>query len=115
MSNKKPFNLTNIINAVGGDRESLKEMIKIFLDTLPPLISEIKDALDKKDWQTVAKAAHSAKSNINMLEIKSSFAKMKEIEALAKAKEKTEKIPLLLEDIKTEMEKVFEELRKELE
>ena len=51
MSNKKPFNLTNIINAVGGDRESLKEMIKIFLDTLPPLISEIKDALDKKDWQ----------------------------------------------------------------
>ena len=67
MSEEKLYSLSNIKNAVGGDKESLKEMIKIFLDTLPSLLSEIKNAFDKKDWQAVAKAAHSAKSNIEMV------------------------------------------------
>ncbi len=114
MSEEKLFNLDIIHQIVGGDKESFIEMIKIFLDTLPAALKKIRVNIENQNWEEVAKIAHSAKSNIDMLEIKSSFYKIKEIEALAKERKNTEKIPELLKKIETEMNTVFEELRQEI-
>ncbi len=114
MSNIKLYNLNNLKNAVGGDKKELKEMIALFVDTLSELLTEIETGIKEGDMAKVASAAHSAKSNIDMLEVKSSFIKMKEIEVLAKAKEELEKIPRLFDAVKTEMKQVIEGLKREI-
>ncbi len=115
MSEEKLYDLTAVSQAVGGDKESVKDMIRIFLSTLPPYFKEIKRHIEDENWKGVAKTAHTVKSNINMIGVKSSFYKIKEIEFLAKEEKDTGKISNLFAEMEKEMNKVFDELKKELE
>ena len=114
MKRDKPYHLKTLSQAVGNDKESLKEMIQIFLDTLPEALSNLRKSMEKEDWDSVKKIAHSTKSNIDMLEVQSSFYKIKEIEMLAKEQNETEKIPDLLEEIEKEMATVYKGLKTEI-
>ena len=113
MKKDKPYNLKTLLQAVGNDKESLKEMIQIFLDTLPQALAKLRESMEKEDWDAVKRIAHSTKSNIDMLEVQSSFYKIKEIETLAKEQHETEKIPILLEKIEKEMATVYTGLKAE--
>ncbi len=114
MKEKKLYNLSSLLQAVGNDKASLKEMVQIFLDTLPQALEDLHKNIEKGNWETVRSIAHSAKSNIDMIQVKSSFVKIKEIETLASEAKETDKIPLLLKEIEKEMNVVFEGLKEEL-
>ncbi len=114
MKDKKLYNLSSLLQAVGNDKVSLKEMIQIFLDTLPQALADLHKNIEEENWETVRSIAHSAKSNIDMIQVNSSFVKIKEIEALASEAKETDKIPPLLSEIEKEMNIVFADLKKEL-
>ncbi len=109
------YDLRALSQAVGGDKESIKDMIRIFLSTLPPFLKEIEKNMEKGNWKEVAKTAHTVKSNIDMIGVKSSFYKIKEIEFLAKQEKDTDKIADLFKEVKKEMNTVFDGLKQELE
>ena len=115
MKKEKIYDLNIISQAVGGDKESLKDMIRIFLTTLPPYFANMKTYIDNKNWKEVSKIAHTVKSNIDMIGVKSSFYKIKEIEYLSKQEKDTEKIPSLFQDVEKEMNSVLNDLKTEIE
>ena len=115
MNDNRLFDLRIISQAVGGDSESIKDMIRILLSTLPPYLKNIKKNIENENWEEVAKIAHTVKSNINMIGVKSSFYKIKEIEHLAKERKDAGKMASLFKEMENEMDKVFNELKIELD
>jgi CheY-like chemotaxis protein len=55
------LNWDEAVSLVGGDRELLKEVAKIFLEDAPGLLSKIKEAIRRQDAAALERAAHTLK------------------------------------------------------
>ncbi|MEW5814116.1 MAG: Hpt domain-containing protein [Spirochaetota bacterium] len=55
------LDMEGALSHVQGDREFLKEILKIFLDEIPGRLDEFRTALNEKNLQKVASAAHALK------------------------------------------------------
>lgn len=62
--NKPVVNLTGLLESVGGNRELFDEMLAIFSEDSPKLLSEIDLAIGNKDSDGLRIAAHSLKSMV---------------------------------------------------
>ena len=56
-----------------GDMELLKELVVIFNEDSPQLMSNIKDAIDKKDAESLRKSAHTLKGSVANFSAKAVF------------------------------------------
>jgi HPt (histidine-containing phosphotransfer) domain-containing protein len=54
---------TALLERVGGDPELLGEVIDIFLETCPPLVETIRQALARRDCSAVRRGAHELKGS----------------------------------------------------
>jgi HPt (histidine-containing phosphotransfer) domain-containing protein len=61
---EEPFNLSEALARVDGDRELLKEMAELFLEEFPRFLSDIQTALSNNDPQTLTYAAHTLKGSV---------------------------------------------------
>jgi two-component system, sensor histidine kinase and response regulator len=52
---------SELISLSGGDRELARELVDIFFEDYPKLLSEIADAINNEDFKALERAAHSAK------------------------------------------------------
>jgi HPt (histidine-containing phosphotransfer) domain-containing protein len=72
----------NAMNQVGGDEDFLTEVLQDLLEESRSAKDEIKVAIEKKDWDTVKKAAHRIKGSASYLscdEIKESALKLQDL------------------------------------
>src|SRR5262249_22672159 len=53
-----------LLEGVGGNRQLLRKLAKLFLADLPKSIARIKAALDSRDQDGLAKAAHALKGSV---------------------------------------------------
>ncbi len=67
--NKKQqhINLDYLKELTAGKQEGMILMIKAYLEETPDLIKAIKEGIDKKDWNSVGRAAHSIIPSFSML------------------------------------------------
>ncbi|MBM3301291.1 MAG: response regulator, partial [Deltaproteobacteria bacterium] len=69
-SQKRPvasyLDLAQLLQLVEGDKDLLKELISLFMDDCPGLMSEIRDAANNKDCETLGNAAHSLKGSVSI-------------------------------------------------
>ena len=60
-------NLDYLRNITGGDRESIREIILLFIEQVPEFIGNMKKHLEEKNYTELGREAHKAKSSVMIL------------------------------------------------
>ena len=104
------FNLDYLNEIASGDVNFKNDLIKIFLQQIPEFIANMKKFFDEKNWENLAKEAHTAKSSVLIFGMEETGANLKKIQLLTEDND-VEKIPELLNIVLTEMEKIQNPLK----
>jgi len=57
-------NLTTLLQLIGGDKELMKELISILLDTYPVQLADARSAIDARDFKKLHKVSHNLKNSV---------------------------------------------------
>ena len=60
-------NLDYLRSITGGDRDSIREIIELFIEQVPEFIGNLKKHLSEKNYADLGKEAHKAKSSVMIL------------------------------------------------
>ncbi len=63
------YDLTMVRTVSGGDESFIKKMVHLFIETVPPGLADLQDAMGKQEWTRVGKIAHKLKSTIDSMGI----------------------------------------------
>jgi len=108
-ANLQLVNLAYVEEISGGDNDFKKEMIEIFIEQIPDFISNLNRFLIEKNCDELAKEAHTAKSSVLIFKMEETGELLKKIQKYAE-NEDFGTIPVLLNEVKTDMEKATVEL-----
>lgn len=81
---KLPYSLTTLEQFVGGDRNQVREMINLFIETIPPDIERIIKFSEENNWKEVYKLAHRIKPSFKVFAMEEELFDIKKIEHIAK-------------------------------
>lgn len=95
-----------------GDQELMRELIALFLETGPPLMDQIREALDRWDSVGLMKAAHTLKGAVTTFRAKAVWEVLYRLEQVASAKNLSE-AEKVSREVTQEMEQLILELRSE--
>jgi HPt (histidine-containing phosphotransfer) domain-containing protein len=103
-----------ILSLVDGDLELLAELVNLFIDTTPQLLTEIREAISRSDNETLAKAAHTLKGSVGNFATKGAYELALQLEqigrhgSLADAEEVYATLDRELERLKPSLVKLLE-------
>lgn len=80
----KPYSLDNLSEYLGNDEKQIKEMIGLFLDTIPPDVDQMIKFSDEKKWEEVYKLAHRIKPTFEVFKMMDLHTEIKTIENIAR-------------------------------
>jgi hypothetical protein len=63
------YDLTMVKGMVNGNYDAMRQLVRIFLDTVPKTLAELQTTAKKADWEATSKLAHKLKSTINTMNI----------------------------------------------
>ena len=89
--------LTYLNNMSGGSPEIVKEMIGIFIEQANEYLQDMPKYLEEKDYSSLGKLAHKAKSSISIMGMTDLAADLKTLELLAKESTDIESYPAFVE------------------
>ena len=108
----KYTNLDYLTHRTKSNPELMMEMISLYLEQTPPLISEMKQGLQNKDWNSLYKAVHKMIPSFSIVGIDSDFENMaKKVQEFASTQGQEEGI----HDMILQLENVCSEACRELE
>lgn len=95
--------------------DMIMEMINVYLEETPDLISRMKESVAKDDWEGLRAAAHSIIPSFSTMGISEEYGNMaKEIQDLAVKKENPARAKELVEKVEDVCNKAYAELRTEM-
>jgi CheY-like chemotaxis protein len=100
------FNFSEALSLVGGNRELLCEVARIFLDQYPKVLEEIRQAMARSDYQLLGETAHTLASSVGQLAGQRAFAAAKRLEQLSGEGDRSQVTEAL-----AELEKELQSLR----
>jgi len=93
MSDKsKLYNLEKLYSIESKDRDFIKEVVVLFINTIPAISDELVKAANEKRWDEVYFLAHKMKATIDLLNIESLQKEIRVVEENAKSKHQLERI-----------------------
>lgn len=101
--------LESLMEMTGGDQEMVKEMIELFIEQTPNMISELNESLKVKDFKQLSIVAHTLKPTFNYMDMGQAFTLSEEIEAIGKSDDIDEKS---LKENVSELSKICEQYLK---
>jgi len=104
------INTSRIEELAAGDTEFYTEIIDIFLSQIPDFVNKMTTALEEKDWQLLAREAHTAKSSALTFGMEETGASLKKIQLLAEGNE-LNSIPELVKQAISDLEAAIPELQ----
>lgn len=102
--------LSILYEVSGNDPVFVETMIQTFLENFPVTIIEIEEHFKKKDWQSLYKSAHFAKSSLSIIKVEELFSRILKIEQNAKYQTNLDDIEILIKQVKEGFEKVKQSL-----
>ena len=108
-TSNQPVNLQRIREATMGDEEFMAELIDIYLDDSPAQIRGLRDAIESREGEVAASAAHRLKGSSGNLGADSLAALCRRVEESGR-ENRVEEMPGLLKDIEREFSRVKEYL-----
>lgn len=109
----KLYNLDYLRSVSGNNEEFIREMVLTFTQTIPPVLDEMKAALQKKDWEILARMAHQIKPSFILMGLNSLRSNILFIEENSKYQTKLEDLPGVVSAFVQQCEIVLPELAKE--
>lgn len=100
---------TAILDRVGGDTELLREIVALFLEDCPRLLSEIRDAFQQGDTQRLEKSAHTLKGSVSNFAAGAAVQAALKLETIGRSRDLTE-APTAIMQLEKEIDLVREEL-----
>src|SRR3989339_282255 len=108
----KCINLDYLNQRTKSNPKLMMEMISLYLEQTPPLISAMKQSLQDKDWNSLHSAVHKMIPSFSIIGISTDFENMaKKVQEYASTKQQTDGIP----DLVLQLENVCAQACKELE
>jgi len=112
----KCIDLGFLIHLTKSDPKLMIEMIMLYLEQTPALISTMKQSLRDRDWELLQSAAHKMIPSFAIMGISSEYEKMaKQIQEYASKQYHTDQIPDLVRQLKNICAQACKELEAELE
>ena len=93
------YDLSMVRSVSGGDEEFIKKMVQLFIDTVPPGLADLHEALADKQWQRMGKIAHKLKSTIDSMGISALRDEIRFIENSGKNETDTDSVPPLINKV----------------
>ena len=84
----------------GDDREYIHTMVTTFLENMPDTLQKMEDCLGAKDYDSLYRAAHYAKSSLSVIKINDVQGLVEKIEQNAKKRVELETLESLLDQVK---------------
>ena len=95
---------------LGNDEKMVAQFLDIFKKETPKQLSELRRAIENKNWDSASNIAHGIKSQVKYLDLKAIAEMAYEIENCAEKKENTERLPVYYEEMEGALSKVIEAL-----
>ena len=112
---EKYVNLSYLENMSGGSKSLVKEMVEIFIEQVPEFTSEMKEYLEKKDYQSLGLLAHKAKSSVAIMGMDDLAQSLKDFELLAKENKNIESYSSYIESFEKSCTEAVKELKEIIE
>jgi CheY-like chemotaxis protein len=93
------YDLSMIRSVSGGDETFIKKMVQLFIETVPPGLTDLHNALLKQEWQRIGKIAHKLKSTIDSMGIVAVKEEIRFIEISGKHETDTEAMPAFIDKV----------------
>jgi CheY-like chemotaxis protein/HPt (histidine-containing phosphotransfer) domain-containing protein len=74
-----------LLAGIDGNRQILRELVRLFLGDFPQRMAEIKQAINRGDGEAVARAAHTLKGSVGNFAAQTAFAAAQNMEAVGKS------------------------------
>jgi CheY-like chemotaxis protein len=114
LSRSKCVDLTYLYKRTKGNSELMMEMIALYLEQTPTLIEKIKEGVAKKEWDSVAGAAHKIIPSFSIMGIHKDFENMSiEIKDFAGTRQHLDKVEDLVIKLETVCYQACKELKEE--
>jgi CheY-like chemotaxis protein len=81
---QEPIDTASALARVGGNVELLREMMALFLDELPGLLTSLREAVTAEDAKAVERAAHKLKGSVGNFSAHPAFEALLELEILGR-------------------------------
>ncbi len=105
------YDLTMVRSVSGGDEGFIQKMVRLFIETVPPGLKELKEAAATSQWERVAKIAHKLKSTIDSMGIASVKDDIRKVESTAKEQSDTGTIPAMVEKVDIVIQQCISQLK----
>ncbi len=112
-SSSKLYDLSLIEELLNGNKDSIKKIIEIFVQSTPLTVSAMMEACNAKDWSRTGKEAHSLKSTIATLKMDSILADIKKIEINSNTATDVEEITVLVNKVKSIIDETILQLKQD--
>lgn len=110
----KLYSLSTIEDISGGSREFVRDMMNLFIETMPKLADEMVTALENQNWAGVKSVAHQVKPTMELMGVTSLHQDVITIEKNAQAGTNLDIIPALVEKFYAIIQKIVDALRIEV-
>ena len=105
------YDLSMVRSVSGGDEAFIRKMVLLFIETVPPGLSDLSAAFNEQDWQRVSKVAHKLKSTIDSMGITALKSEIRFVEINAKQETQTDTIGEMIELVKSVIQACIGQLK----
>jgi CheY-like chemotaxis protein len=114
VGSKKSVDLTYLHKRTKANPQLMMEMIELYLQQTPSLISKIKQSLSEKDWDSLFASVHKLIPSFSIMGIHKDFEEnAKKIQEYSSTKQHLNEIPELVLSLETVCAEACEELKEE--
>jgi CheY-like chemotaxis protein len=110
-SEEKLYHLAMVESISGGDKLFIEKMLKLFLDTVPVSLEDMRATVVNGDWLMLSKQAHKLKSTIDMMGIKDLKKDIRKIEIDGKSATHTDGLGVLVNKVIEHMYQVIAQVK----
>lgn len=110
---EKLYDLTMIHGLSGGDDSFIRQMVELFVETMPASTQELQGYLDQQQWEPLGKLAHKLKSTTGSMGIESIKDEVRAVEQNCKKSENLEQTPALVKKVVTVINQTVGQLKQD--
>jgi CheY-like chemotaxis protein/HPt (histidine-containing phosphotransfer) domain-containing protein len=94
------IDMSMLYEIAGDDTEYISTMVNTFLENMPSTLQKIDDSLAAKDYESLHRAAHYAKSSLSVIKVSDVYSWVEKIEYNAKHKIELDELQSLVDKVK---------------
>jgi len=107
------YNLEYLRSVSGNNLEFIREMVSTFIQTIPQVLADMKQALERQDWHKLSRLAHQIKPSFILMGLDNLRTKLIFIEENSKAETNLGEVDRLTDEFIENCNQVLPELSKE--